>query len=221
MSRQIWLTVARIPCPENIEANRESRTSRRCTEWCLNRNLFLKACKKIKCSPNIDLFASRINYQVKPFVSYREDPEALAINAFHLSWQNYKFYAFPPFGIINQVLQKMQQEKSEGMVLIPKWPTQTWWPMAMRMLIQVPLILPKKKQHYFSQATQRRCTHFRKAWSWYVLCHLSGNASRAEVFLQELQRSSKHLGEQVLGKNIQPTYNGAIHPSNNSRRHFE
>ena len=136
MSRQIWLTVARIPCPENIEADRESRTSRRCTEWCLNRNIFLKACKKLKFSPNIDLFASRINYQVKPFVSYRADPEALAINAFHLSWQNYKFY----------------------------------------------VVL--------------------------VLCHLSGNASRAEVFLQELQRSSKHLGEQVLESNIQPTYNG-------------
>ena len=66
MSKQIWLTVARIPGLRNIVADRESRTSRRCTEWCLNRNLFLKSCKKLKFSPDIDLFASRIITRSSP-----------------------------------------------------------------------------------------------------------------------------------------------------------
>ena len=66
MSKQIWLIVARIPGLRNIVADRESRTSRRCTEWCLNRNLFLKSCKKLKFSPDIDLFASRIITRSSP-----------------------------------------------------------------------------------------------------------------------------------------------------------
>ena len=32
------------------------------------------------------LFASPINYQVKPFVSYKPDPEAFAVSAFLLNW---------------------------------------------------------------------------------------------------------------------------------------
>ena len=108
ISNHIWLTVARIPGKENIEADFESRKCRRNTEWSLDKKLFQQACKKLEFIPNIDLFASRINYQVKPFISYHPDPEALAVNAFHISWRDYKFYAFPPFSIISQVLQKDQ-----------------------------------------------------------------------------------------------------------------
>lgn len=106
ITNNVWLTIARIPGIDNIEADRESRKSRRCTEWCLNKDLFRQACEKLQFLPNIDLFASRINNQVKPFVSYHPDPEALAVNAFHQTWVGYKFYAFPPFSIISQVLQK-------------------------------------------------------------------------------------------------------------------
>ena len=48
----------------------------------------------------------------------------MAINAFHMSWIDYKFYAFPPFSIVSQVLQKIQSEGSEGLVIVPKRPTQ-------------------------------------------------------------------------------------------------
>ena len=37
-------------------------------------------------NPEIDLFASPINYQVKPFVPYKPNPEAFAVNAFLLNW---------------------------------------------------------------------------------------------------------------------------------------
>ena len=122
IANNIWFTVSRIPGKENIEADSESRKSRRNTEWSLNKTLFQntkadsesrksrrntewslnktlfqKSCAQLCFTPNIDLFASHINYQVKPYISYHPDPEALAINAFHLPRSNYKFYAFPPF----------------------------------------------------------------------------------------------------------------------------
>ena len=91
ISNHIWLIVARIPGKENIEANFESRKCRRNTEWSLDKKLFQQACKELEFTPNIDLFVSRINYQVmiKPFISCHPDPEALAVNAFHISWGDY------------------------------------------------------------------------------------------------------------------------------------
>ena len=75
-------------------------------------------------TPSIDLFASSLNYKCKPYVAFRPDPEAQAINAFHISWVNMCVYEFPSFCIINQVLPKISEEKSTGVIVIPYWPTQ-------------------------------------------------------------------------------------------------
>ena len=120
IAQHIWLTMARMPGCENVEADKESRTFRSCTEWCLKKALFTDACAKL------NLFASRINCQITPYVPYRADPAAFAINAFHMSWQHYLFYASSPFSLITRVLQKIQEEKATGLLLVPKWPTQPW-----------------------------------------------------------------------------------------------
>ena len=112
-------------------------------------NPFQNACAKFSVTPNIDLFASRINCQITPYVSYRADPAAFAINAFHMSWQHHLFYAFPPFILTTRVLQKIQQEKATGLLLVPKWPTQLWWPKLMQMLIQLPIQLPRDRDTLF------------------------------------------------------------------------
>jgi len=149
IEQHIWLTMARIPGCENVEADKESRTFRRCTEWCLKKTLFTNACAKLNVTPNINLFASRINCQITPYVSYRADPAAFAINAFHMSWQHHLFYAFPPISLITRVLQKIQEEKATGLLLVPKWPTQPWWPKLMQMLIQLPIQLPRDRDTLF------------------------------------------------------------------------
>ena len=149
IEKGVWLTTAHIPGKENSLADAESRKARKETEWTLDRDLFQKAMEKIKVVPQIDLFASRLNYQIKPFVAYQPDPEAMAMNAFTISWKPYCFYAFPPFSVIQQVLQKIQEEQATGLLIVPWWPTQPWWPVVIRMLIQEPLVLPKKKQTLF------------------------------------------------------------------------
>ena len=107
--------------------------------------LFAKAVRKAQAAPNIDLFASRLNYKLKPYVAFKPDPEACAINAFSISWSTYSFHAFPPFSILPQVLQK-------------KWPTQAWWPRVMRMLIQEPIQLPIGR-HTLIQPSQPSLVH--------------------------------------------------------------
>ena len=196
---KMWLTVARIPAKENIEADFESRNSRRNTEWCLEKQLYQQACAKLNFAPN--LFASRINYRVKPYVSYHPDPGALAVNAFHITWSDYRFYAFPPFSIISQVLQKILREKSEGLVLIPKWPTQGGCGSAMRMLIQKPVVIPAHESTLYlpSDPKERHPLHQKMKL---LMCHLSGNNSRSKDFLQQLPTSCKIPGEQVPGNSM-------------------
>ena len=76
IAHDVWITMAHIPGKENIQADWESRKSWKETEWALNKSLFRAAIKKLKVTPDIDLFASRLNYQIQPFVSYKPDPEA-------------------------------------------------------------------------------------------------------------------------------------------------
>ena len=99
--------------------------------------------------PNIDLFASRLNHQLQPYVSWHPDPRAVAVDAFHLSWKPYMPYMFPPFSLISRVLQKIQRERIQGIIIVLKWPTQTWWPVLMRMLIDNPVLLPNRKKLLF------------------------------------------------------------------------
>ena len=58
--------------------------------------------------PDIDMFASRLNKQIECFVSWRPDPDAVAIDAFSLNSSDYKLiYAFVPFSLIGRTIQKV------------------------------------------------------------------------------------------------------------------
>lgn len=78
---------------------------------------------------DIDLFASKINNKCKKFVSWFPDPEAFAIDAFNLSWSNIYFYIFPPFYLILKILRKIRHDRATGVLVVPYWPTQAWFPM--------------------------------------------------------------------------------------------
>jgi hypothetical protein len=57
-----------------------------------------------------------------------------------------QFYAFPPFSVIAMLLQKNQEEKATGTVVLPDWSTQSWYAKAMQMCLQPPICLaPGKK----------------------------------------------------------------------------
>ena len=118
----IWLTAAHIPGVSDVEADRQSQMSQSQLEWTLNPKIFQESIYALRVNPTIDLFASRINFQLQPYVSYHPDPGAVAINAFHMSWKCHLFYAFPLFCLISRVLQKIQQEKSTGLLVAPSGP---------------------------------------------------------------------------------------------------
>lgn len=74
--------------------------------------------------PDIDMFASRLNYKVYQYVAWKPDPGAIAIDAFTLDWSRYKLiYSFPSFSLIGKVLQYIQEKSTTAILVIPYWPT--------------------------------------------------------------------------------------------------
>ena len=128
MEHNVWLTAVHIPGAENIDADQQSRVLNTSTEWTLNKSIFATAISKLGVSPNIDLFASRLNFQIQPYVSFNPNPGVIAINAFHMSWKPYLSYVFPPSCLISRILQKIHEEKATVIAVVPHWPTQVWWP---------------------------------------------------------------------------------------------
>ena len=114
-------------------------------EWKLDPTSLQTALADLQFPPEIDLFASRVNCQFPRYCSFKPDPTAETIDAFTISWHNLKFYAFPPFSIVPAVLKKITSGKGEGICVLPNWPTQSWYPKAMNILVQQPLELKPQK----------------------------------------------------------------------------
>ena len=146
ITRNIWISAVHIPGVDNITADAESRNKNIHTEWMLNRDTLSGALNKIEFCPDVDLFASRVNAQFPKYVSYRPDPGAIAIDALSLNIAKLKFYAFPPFSVISMLLQKIEEQKATGIVVLPDWPTQAWYPKAMQMCLSPPIRLPPRKR---------------------------------------------------------------------------
>lgn len=94
IARNIWISASHIPGIDNVEADRLSRTINDDLEWKLNETTFLKICQIFHLKEGIDLFASRLNYQLERYVSFLPDPEAVCVNAFSFPWKNIFFLFF-------------------------------------------------------------------------------------------------------------------------------
>ena len=112
----------------------------------LNPSLLRHGLSTLALKLEIDLFASKLNKQFSKYCSYTPNPSALHVNAFTIPWNSLKFYCFPPFSCILQVLQKIIMEKAEGVIVFPNWPTQAWYPILKQLLIKPSTMLPPSKQ---------------------------------------------------------------------------
>ena len=53
-------------------------------------------------------------------MAWKPDHDAVAIDSFTTNWAEFEFvYAFPPFSLIPQVLQKFREDKSVGLIVVP------------------------------------------------------------------------------------------------------
>lgn len=189
--RNIWLSVSHLPGVQNCLADRESRVFNDDTEWALDLHIFEQICQVFGVM-NIDLFASRLNYKIQPYVSWRPDPIAKAIDAFSMIWKHYYAYMFPPFSVLGAVLQKLQQEEATAVLVFPLWPTRPWFPVVLRMLIQGPKLLPRTCL-YLPHDPGRR--HPLENSMVMAVAKLSGNTSLVRDFQNQLPKYCATPGE--------------------------
>lgn len=147
--RNIWIFASYIKSEDNKIADSESRVLESGSEYEISRRVFEKI-KRVFGEPEIDLFASRINKKCETYVAWHKDPFAFEIDAFTMRWNSWFFYAFPPFPIILKVLRKIKQEKASGIVVVPYWPAQPWYPVFLQLLIGKPLFFQPDKDLLFS-----------------------------------------------------------------------
>nr|CAH7765859.1 unnamed protein product [Callosobruchus chinensis] len=146
--RNIFIFASYIRSSENFEANKASRCMHVDTEWALADSCFQMLTNSFGF-PDIDLFASRVNKKCETYVSWHTDPYASAVDAFTIDWSGLFLYVFPPFSVILRTLEKIIADKAQGILVVPMWPNQPWYPTFMSLLVDSPLIF-KPKHDLFS-----------------------------------------------------------------------
>ena len=143
----------------------------------LNRKLYLEAIKFFEFSLNLDCFASRINCQLWSYVSFKPDPYAKFVDAFSINWSKYNCYIFPPFNIIGHALQKIRVDKATALRVLPRWPTQPWWPLMMKMSVQQHLIIDPSPTNLFlpNHPEEKHPLHQKLTL---IICLLSGRVTK-------------------------------------------
>ena len=129
----IYISAAHIPGKHNVLADEASRQFFDAAEWSIPDTVF-RSLVNAHGMPDIDLFASRLNFKIKTYVSWLPDPESTYIDAMKIRWSGRYIYAFPPFSMIWPMLNKIREERVEkALVVVPRWPTQSWYTLAQKM----------------------------------------------------------------------------------------
>ena len=197
IDRRNWVSVEHLPGVDNVIADKESRVFHDNTEWMLEKEIFDQVAQ-ILGSPEIDLFASRLNKQCIQFVSWKPDPDSYFIDAFTQSWRNLNFYAFPPFSLVNKMLSKITADQAEGLIVVPLWTSQPWFPRLLRVLIQDPIVLPLN----VLSLSYKEATHPLSKKLRLIACRVSGDLSKTKAYLEKLPSSSLHPGVNLRKRSI-------------------
>jgi hypothetical protein len=177
--RKIWLTAAYIPGKLNVEADEASRKFNDAIEWTLSKEIFAKIIQEFG-KPVIDLFASRLNFKLKPFFAWHPDPEAAGVDALAQTWTEELAYAFPPFSLIGVVLQKIKRDQAQVIMVVPVWPTKSWFTVLLGMLVEIPIVHRIDNDTLF--LPYRRGIHPLVGRLTLMYCKISGKPCYAEEF---------------------------------------
>ena len=197
LERKIWISSSHIAGKANIQADEASRKFNDRTEWMLDKQLFNKITNAMFC-PNVDLFATRLNAQLSRYVSWKPDPGAEAFDAFALDWSKERFYAFPPFSIVGDCLQKIAVEEAECLLIAPLWPTQFWFSELIYLMCNDPFLLPYRSNIISLPGTQ---TATQPMLVQLAAFHLSGDHFKTEAFRRRLPTSFSNHGAQQPSNN--------------------
>lgn len=207
-ARNIWLSAVHIAGRLNTGADEQSRVFSDNHEWMLDKHSFDKIMLRHP-GLDFDMFASRLNNQINSYCSWHADPSSSHIDAFTMNWKGHQFYAFPPFSLLPRCLQKISQDRAQGVLIAPLWPTQTWFPVLLQHLCDQPWILLSRPD--LLQHPSRSGPHPLHKNLHLMVCPVSGDPSAVTTFQRRLPTFSWHLGEKALKNSMPHTLKNGWH----------
>ena len=120
----------------NVIADRLSRPNQPImTEWSLHPKV-MNLIFRLWRTPVVDRFATVHSTHLPQFMALVPEPRALAIDALSQDSQGRSMYMFPPFLLLNKVIQKLRTTQTGEVILIaPWWPSQPWFPHLLRLSV--------------------------------------------------------------------------------------
>ena len=141
LPRNIIIKTSFLKGDHNTKADALSRQEKD-SSFSLPHSLFCYFCEHFSLSPDIDLFASRLNKKLDCYYSKGPDPFALGFNSLLMNW-NGIVYAFPPIKLVGKFLNKFLHENAHDAILIsPYWPSQPYFPTLLELLANNPILFP-------------------------------------------------------------------------------
>lgn len=183
--RGIFLHAAHIPGEENLVADFLSRGKFLPSEWVLDPGVFRKICQVSSPPPEIDLFASALNFRLPKYCSRCPDAQAWRIDALSFPWRYLRLYAFPPFSLLPRILDKVAQDQADLLLVAPYWPQRPWFPRLLSLLVGLPKTLPVLEDLIVQPLSLT--PHPRVESLHLSLWPLSGSKEKRLVFLNELR----------------------------------
>ena len=142
ISRSIRISAVHIAGTSNSRADRLSRMADNDHSYHIDADCFHQLCLVVPVKLKVDCFASRLNHKLDKFFSRYRDPLSSGVNTFSIRWVD-GVYLFPPFPLIRRVLSKFVSDQTgHGVIICPYWPSQSWYPSLLDLLISAPVLLP-------------------------------------------------------------------------------
>ena len=198
-----------MPGRLNTEADEKSRVFSDNHEWMLNKHSFDEI---LLCHPGLDfdLFTSRLNYQISRYCSWQADPNSAHVDALTMNWTGHTFLLFHPLAFsIPRCLQKISQDRVQGVLIAPLWPTQTWFPVLLQQLCDQPWILlprPELLEH-----PSRSGPHLPHGNLHLMVCPVSGDPSGIITLQRRLPTFLWHPGGEALKNSLPHTLRNGWH----------
>jgi hypothetical protein len=81
----------------------------------------------------LDPFATQATAMARTFCSLQAEAPCTANDGMCVSWRQQQLFLNPPWDIIPKVLLKIVEDGASGVLIVPRWPSQAWWPLLLRL----------------------------------------------------------------------------------------
>jgi len=95
----------------------------------LQRSLLREVQTLLGASITLDPFACHRSAVVPRYCSRFGEPTSLGDDGLKICWEDEVLWLCPPWALLHEVLIKLEKEPTaKGVLIVPEWPTQPWWP---------------------------------------------------------------------------------------------